>query len=321
MAAVPNMPGPHSGRSFMWANAHFVTPNLLIGGDLHRSLLAALNQVDELAAAGVTHIVDTRSEASDADLVTRRHPHIAYLHDGIDDRGQRVGPEWFDRVTGFATYAISDGGVVLTHCHAGINRGPTAGFATLLALGWDVVDAYAAIRRARPVARVAYAADALSWFHARNGRGVRDIRRDTRRLNDWVKVTGARTGPVPRHMLGDVGPAPATVRDVLAHQSGVVVLASARGVLDWVVDVDFRPVIGLGDVLAVFEDVSSWFAGEVARGGGTDRLVYTVATVVDTASWTVGDVAVHGVDVTAEAATKWEGTVRSTLRGVIASAS
>lgn len=58
------------------ANAHFVTPQLAVGGDLDPSLLVALRQLDELVAAGVTHIVDVRIGASDADLVARRWPHV-----------------------------------------------------------------------------------------------------------------------------------------------------------------------------------------------------------------------------------------------------
>lgn len=58
------------------ASAHFVTPQLAVGGDLDPSLLVALRQLDELVAAGITHIVDVRIEASDADLVARRWPHV-----------------------------------------------------------------------------------------------------------------------------------------------------------------------------------------------------------------------------------------------------
>jgi protein-tyrosine phosphatase len=59
--------------------------------------------------------------------------------------------------------------VVLAHCHMGINRGPSLGFAILLAQGWDPVEAIAAVRAARPVANVWYAADALSWHQQRTG--------------------------------------------------------------------------------------------------------------------------------------------------------
>ena len=71
-----------------------------------------------------------------------------------------------------AAWAQDPDAVVLTHCHMGINRGPSLGFAVLLAQGWDPVDAIAAIRAARPQANVWYAADALDWHHARTG--VRD---------------------------------------------------------------------------------------------------------------------------------------------------
>jgi protein-tyrosine phosphatase len=59
--------------------------------------------------------------------------------------------------------------VALTHCQMGINRGPSLGFAVLLAQGWDPAEAIAAIRAARPCANVWYAADALTWYQQRTG--------------------------------------------------------------------------------------------------------------------------------------------------------
>ena len=154
------------------ANLHFVTPQLAVGGDLHYNddALAAL-QLDEIRALGVTHIVDVRVEWSDLDLFAERAPHISYLHHGMDDAGQAVPAEWFERAVRWAerAYAENPDAVVLTHCHMGINRGPSLGFAVLLAQGWDPVDAIAAIRAARPQANVWYAADALDWHHARTG--------------------------------------------------------------------------------------------------------------------------------------------------------
>lgn len=167
------------------ANAHFVTPQLAVGGDLDSSALIALQQLDELVEAGVTHIVDVRIEASDADLVADRWPHVRYLHHGINDMGQRVPAAWFDETAGFALDAIADGGVVLTHCHMGINRGPSLGYAVLLGLGWDPVEALAAIREARPIAYVDYAEDALAWHHGRLGSRRSALRRDLARLRRW----------------------------------------------------------------------------------------------------------------------------------------
>jgi dual specificity phosphatase 3 len=148
------------------ANADFVTPQLLVGGDFdYQSDELAGRQLAELVEAGLTHIVDVRVEWSDEDFVRQREPRIEYLHHGVDDVGQVVPASWFDRGVGYALKAIKRGGVVLTHCHMGINRGPSLGFAVLLAEGWDPVLALHTIRTARPIAFVAYAEDALAWWH------------------------------------------------------------------------------------------------------------------------------------------------------------
>ena len=82
----------------------------------------------------------------------------------------------------YAVDALEAGGTVLTHCHMGINRGPSLGFAVLLALGWDAVDALDAIRRVRPIAYIAYAEDALRWHHQEDPDA---LERDLRRLEQW----------------------------------------------------------------------------------------------------------------------------------------
>ena len=87
----------------------------------------------------------------------------------MDDAGQRVPGEWFDVAVDWALAAIEGGGTVLTHCHMGVNRGPSLGFAVLLEQGWDPIEALDAIRTARPIAWVAYAEDALRWHHERVG--------------------------------------------------------------------------------------------------------------------------------------------------------
>ena len=167
------------------ANASFVTPFLLIGGDLSFDDEVAFSQLQELRSVGVTHIVDVRFEADDSSFIAEHAPEVRYLHLGVDDRGQRIPGRWFDRGVGFALDAIDDGGVVLTHCHMGINRGPSLGFATLLALGWDAVDALAAIRAARSIAYVDYADDALRWHHRRAGSPARTLRADLDRVAAW----------------------------------------------------------------------------------------------------------------------------------------
>lgn len=169
------------------ANADFVTPQLAVGGDLdywdHHHARA---QLSELVAAGVTHIVDTRFEASDEALVAALAPDVTYLHHGMDDAGQRVPGGWFDIGVGFVLQAMRDPeAVVLSHCHMGINRGPSLGYAVLLAQGCGVVEALDAIRGARPIAAIGYAEDALAWHHVRTGASQEQRRSDVERLAQW----------------------------------------------------------------------------------------------------------------------------------------
>ena len=51
----------------------------------------------------------------------------------------------------------------------GINRGPSMGFAVMLAQGWDPIEALDRIRERRPIAYVGYAEDALDWWLRKNG--------------------------------------------------------------------------------------------------------------------------------------------------------
>lgn len=167
------------------ADAHFVTDRLLVGGDLDPDAATALAQARELGDVGVTHVLDARIEWRDPET-WGRVPAVEYRWDGIDDRGQRVPRAWFERTATWALAALEQPGtVVLTHCHMGINRGPSAGFAVLLGLGWDPLDAMDAIRTARPVAFVAYAEDALRWHHQRSGTGAVARRAERRRLRRW----------------------------------------------------------------------------------------------------------------------------------------
>lgn len=172
---------------FTVANADFVTPRLAVGGDLdYWDQAHARAQLDELVEAGVTHIVDTRLEANDAQLVGALAPQVTYLHNGMDDAGQRVPGRWFDVAVRFVLDAFQAADtVVLSHCHMGINRGPSLAYAVLLAQGWDPVEALTAIRNNRPIAAIGYAEDALAWHHSRAGVSKQQRRHDRQRLAQW----------------------------------------------------------------------------------------------------------------------------------------
>jgi len=173
-------------RRLETADADFVTAQLLVGGDLDTQDLAlAAAQLAELLDAGVTHVVDTRVEWTDEEWAAQVAPRLGYLHHGMDDAGQQVPDEWFDAGVEWVLQAVDAGGTVLTHCHMGINRGPSLGFAVLLAQGWDPIEALDQIRAVRPIAWIAYAADALRWHHGRQG-SARDLfDGDLERLNRW----------------------------------------------------------------------------------------------------------------------------------------
>ncbi|MDP9466696.1 MAG: dual specificity protein phosphatase family protein [Actinomycetota bacterium] len=170
------------------ANLHFVTPRLAVGGDLSAEDpgLSRL-QLAEICELGITHVVDTRMEWSDEQAVAENAQHVRYLHHGMDDAGQRVPPEWFEEAVAWveAAYEEDSHAIVLTHCHMGINRGPSLGFAVLLAQGCDPVEAISAIRAARPQANVWYAADALDWHHARTGVDAQTAAKQRAALEEW----------------------------------------------------------------------------------------------------------------------------------------
>ena len=138
------------------ANITQLTSTLWTGGDLPDDDETAVSDIADWLEAGITHVVDNRVEANDEELVGLDAPRVAYPHNGADDAGQRMPDAWFDRTVDFArdAWAADPDAGVLVHCHMGINRGPSAAFAVLLDLGWDVIEAIALVRTLRPIAAV-----------------------------------------------------------------------------------------------------------------------------------------------------------------------
>lgn len=175
-------------QPLQWANASRVTDQLWIGGDLEiTDDEVAAAQIDELDAVGITAIIDCRMEWNDEDWVSAARPHIHYRWLGVDDAGQRIPDAWFDTGTEYALTHITSGGRVLAHCHMGINRGPSMGFAAMLAMGWDPIAALDRIRQARPIAYVGYAEDALDWWLRTTGAAETERRTGRNRLRHWRK--------------------------------------------------------------------------------------------------------------------------------------
>ena len=156
-----------------WRRLCEVTDRLFVCGDVphlpsdpdgfHRVL-------GEWVDAGITHIVDLRGEACDADNVARFAPHIDYVWLGTHDAGGDQEFSWFDKGAAAITGALADPETrVVVHCHMGVNRAPSMAFAAWLQLGYGIEDGLHAVRDARPIAKILYADSAVRWFADRDG--------------------------------------------------------------------------------------------------------------------------------------------------------
>ena len=171
-----------------WRRLCPLTPQLSLCGDLYANRRRAAEQLDGWLASGITHILDVRGEFTDEAWVAQRAPHIAYHWVGTGDHGGRQSPEWFNAGVMQALEALqSPAAHIVVHCHMGINRGPSMALAVLLAQGWDVIEALDAIRAARPLAAVIYAADAAAWWHARCGSPAAAAAADAARVRGWFE--------------------------------------------------------------------------------------------------------------------------------------
>jgi protein-tyrosine phosphatase len=166
------------------ANITQLTDTLWTGGDLPPGVAVAAEHIRDWQRAGITTVIDARYEWTDENLVADLAPEITYVHLGIDDAGQRIPSAWFDRVLEAAN-ATPAGEAVLVHCHMGINRGPSAAYALLLAAGHDPVEAIDRIRLRRPIAAVGYAEDALRWCHDHTGADLLRRREERNALAHW----------------------------------------------------------------------------------------------------------------------------------------
>lgn len=151
---------------------NFVLDHLATGAGIN-----AAQDVQELTAAGVTHVIDCRAEQDDAPLFTGS-PQISYLWNPTADDGQPKDVPWFAKGVAFALPALCwlppdttpiappPHPRVYCHCAAGINRGPSMTFAIMLALGFRPDLAEQLIRAVRPQVGLAYKGDAIKAITA-----------------------------------------------------------------------------------------------------------------------------------------------------------
>ena len=142
------------------ADFDFITARLATG-----AAISSVADVQQLVAAGITHIIDCRAEFDDAPLLSSQ-PSMLYVWDGTEDDGQPKPPGWFAKAFAVALPALAASHYkVYCHCAAGINRGPSMAYAIMRALGWTMTDAEAMIRSARPQVGLRYKADADQAVH------------------------------------------------------------------------------------------------------------------------------------------------------------
>jgi len=226
---------PAPAQELRVANASFVSDRLAVGGDLSPNFALARRQLDELLAAGITHIADLREEWSDETLVKTWAPQVHYLHHRVADAGQAIGGVWFDELADWVDAALAEpGSKVLVHCHMGVNRAPSAVLALLLHSGTGLRPALDAIRKARRIAVIDYARSALDWQLDRTAADVRTRRNARRTLDRWRKANHLDAGAVIRAIRDTehpgnrwfvrLGPAdPDALADVLEADGNVAV--------------------------------------------------------------------------------------------------
>ena len=150
----------------MWRQICWVSRSLAVSGDLSYNREAARIQLSEWEAAGITDVFDMRGEADDTQFIHENSSITSHWF-GVDDNGGKRDDAWFESVRDMAYEVLNDLGrdrKILVHCHMGVNRGPSALFAIMLATGWESLEALRAIRDVRPIAGIIYAPDAISWW-------------------------------------------------------------------------------------------------------------------------------------------------------------
>ena len=159
---------------------------IVVSGDLHHEPNQALKQLRQWQAYGITHILDVRGEYSDIKFVAKHAPEITYIECGSHDDGGHQDDSWFDNaLEGVGAALFEESSVILINCHMGVSRAPSCSVRLLLAQGYDPLPVLDAIRKARPIAAILYAEDAVDHWLANESVEVRrDARRTVRAWHD-----------------------------------------------------------------------------------------------------------------------------------------
>jgi protein-tyrosine phosphatase len=123
----------------------WVTERVALGGGIWNA-----RNMEELAQAGVTHVVNMQIEFDDRPLA-KAHG-IRVLWNPTDDDFLPKPPELLKRGVDFALEALEEPEArVYVHCAAGVHRAPMMTLAVLCALEWEMDEAMVLIETRRPV--------------------------------------------------------------------------------------------------------------------------------------------------------------------------
>jgi protein-tyrosine phosphatase len=122
-------------------NMSWVTPNLAVGGRIRPEDIAAV------AHAGITHVIDTRSEHQD-DKQALAKEHIQFFHLPARDT-HPLSVEQMMEGSQWANKAMQQGGRVLIHCEHGVGRSVQLTCATLIYEGMHAQDAVQLVQQKR----------------------------------------------------------------------------------------------------------------------------------------------------------------------------
>lgn len=124
----------------------WLTDRIAVGGGIWTP-----ENMEKVAAAGITHVIDMQIEFDDTPL--GRPLGIAVLWNPTDDDFEPKPPELFRRGVEFAERAMElEGARVFIHCAAGVHRAPMMALAVLGSMGWSLEEAMDLIEKRRPVA-------------------------------------------------------------------------------------------------------------------------------------------------------------------------
>ena len=123
----------------------WVTERVALGGGIWNT-----RNMEELARAGVTHVLNMQIEFDDRPLA---EPHgIDVLWNPTDDDFLPKPPELLERGVNFALAALGDAESRLyIHCAAGVHRAPMMTLAVLCAMEWEMEAAMILIETRRQV--------------------------------------------------------------------------------------------------------------------------------------------------------------------------